>query len=78
MGAAPPSTVRAPLLRTFKSETARPAGQGRCLTPEKDSRLLGLQRENSIPWNSIYKSRQLTIQLLNCQIFHVIRAYLSN
>lgn len=44
----------------------------------KDSRLLGLKRERDFTWNSIYNSRQLTIQLLNCQIFHVIRADLSN
>lgn len=46
----------------------------------KDSRLhrVEREREREFTWNCIYNSGQLTIQLLNCQIFHVIRADLSN
>lgn len=44
----------------------------------KDRRLHRVEREREFTWNCIYNSRQLTIQLLNCQIFHVIRADLSN
>lgn len=68
-----PLYVYSPLLHTFKYKTEVAASQGQGFL--KYYRLLC---EPEFTLNCIYKGRQLTIQLLKCQILHVIRPDLSN